>query len=190
MKKIPVNQESYSGHMTSLVCIGLPSIIGSQKLELELSISYVFKSQSPTVPDTVALSFSFSPAVGWLLPLLFKLHREDLVLSCGEWDILYIYYTYLWRNEDLKKLTCQAEFTNMCFFFKINHYALVSQANWCNMTFTADNLFPSHSCTGWPESRSHQDLNMGPQIERRMTYHLSYPSPLIYNLNPTNSSHN
>ncbi len=31
-----------------------------------------------------------------------------------------------------------------CYFFK-NHYAPVSQANWCN---TADNLFPSHSCIG------------------------------------------
>ncbi len=34
---------------------------------------------------------------------------------------------------------------NVCFF---NHYVAVSQANWCNMTFTADNLFTSHSCTG------------------------------------------
>ncbi len=32
-----------------------------------------------------------------------------------------------------------------CFcFFK--HYMPVSQANWCNMTFKAGNLFPSHSC--------------------------------------------
>ncbi len=30
------------------------------------------------------------------------------------------------------------------FFF--NHYSPVRQANWCNMTFTAGNLFPSHSC--------------------------------------------
>ncbi len=29
--------------------------------------------------------------------------------------------------------------------FVENHYAPVSQANWCNMTFTAGNLFPSHS---------------------------------------------
>ncbi len=58
------------------------------------------------------------------------------------------------------------------------YYAQVSQANWCNMTFTAGNLFPSHSCIGWPESSPHQDLNPGPQIERRMTYQLSYPSPL------------
>ncbi len=35
-----------------------------------------------------------------------------------------------------------------CYYFIIiifflNHYAPVSQANWCNMTFTAGNLFPS-----------------------------------------------
>ncbi len=29
-----------------------------------------------------------------------------------------------------------------------NHYAPVSHSNWCNMTFTAGNLFPSHSCIG------------------------------------------
>ncbi len=34
---------------------------------------------------------------------------------------------------------------------KQKHYALVSQANWCNMTFTLGNLFPSHSFIGWPE---------------------------------------
>ncbi len=28
----------------------------------------------------------------------------------------------------------------------LNHYAPVSQANLRNMTFTAGNLFPSHSC--------------------------------------------
>ncbi len=33
-------------------------------------------------------------------------------------------------------------------FKKKNHYVPVSQANWCNMTFTAGNLFPSHSCIG------------------------------------------
>ncbi len=41
-----------------------------------------------------------------------------------------------------------------CWFFKIilqNHYAPVSQTNWCNMTFTGGNLFPSHTCIGWPE---------------------------------------
>ncbi len=30
----------------------------------------------------------------------------------------------------------------------LNHYAPVNQAKWCNMTFTAGNLFPSHSCIG------------------------------------------
>ncbi len=32
------------------------------------------------------------------------------------------------------------------FFLNKNHYAPVSQANWCNMTFRAGNLFPYHSC--------------------------------------------
>ncbi len=36
--------------------------------------------------------------------------------------------------------------------FYLNHYSLVSQANWCNMTFTVGNLFICHSCIGWPES--------------------------------------
>ncbi len=37
------------------------------------------------------------------------------------------------------------------FIFKKNHYASVSQADWCNMTFTAGNLFPSHSCIVCPD---------------------------------------
>ncbi len=65
------------------------------------------------------------------------------------------------------------------FCFLINHYAPVSQANWCNMTFTAGNLFPSHSCIGWPKSSPHWDLNPGPQIEKRTTYQLSYRSPFF-----------
>ncbi len=32
--------------------------------------------------------------------------------------------------------------------FFLNHYAPVSQANWCNVTFTTGNIFPSHSCIG------------------------------------------
>ncbi len=36
--------------------------------------------------------------------------------------------------------------------FFLNHHAPVSQANWCNMTFIAGNLYPSHSCIGWPKS--------------------------------------
>ncbi len=31
-----------------------------------------------------------------------------------------------------------------------NHYALISQAKSCNMTFTAGNLVPSNPCIGWP----------------------------------------
>ncbi len=63
------------------------------------------------------------------------------------------------------------------FVFLKKHYAPVSQANWCNMTFTVSNLFPSHSCIGWPKSSCHWDSNPGPQLERPMTYQLSYPSP-------------
>ncbi len=59
------------------------------------------------------------------------------------------------------------------------HYAPVSQANWCNMTFTASNLFPSHSCFGWPKSSPHCDSNPGPHHERQMTYQLSYPSHIL-----------
>ncbi len=44
----------------------------------------------------------------------------------------------------------------LVYFFRKNHYAPVSQANWCNMTFTAGNLFPCHSCIRWPESSPHQ----------------------------------
>ncbi len=42
--------------------------------------------------------------------------------------------------------------------FLLNHYAPISQANWCNMTFTAGNL---NTCIGWSESILHQDLNPG-----------------------------
>ncbi len=45
--------------------------------------------------------------------------------------------------------------------------------------FTAGNLFPSHSCIGWPKSSPHRDLNPGPQIERWTTYQLNYPSPCV-----------
>ncbi len=51
---------------------------------------------------------------------------------------------------------------------------------------TSGNLFPSHSCIGWPESSPpppHHDSNPGPQIERQTTYKLSYlfpPPPYYY----------
>ncbi len=69
-------------------------------------------------------------------------------------------------------------------FFRKNHYAPVSQASWCNMTFTAAKLFPSHTCIGWSESSPHRDSNPGPQHERRMTYQLSYPSPNLILIGP------
>ncbi len=61
------------------------------------------------------------------------------------------------------------------FFFKIIMHQLVKLTD--PMTFTAGNLFPSHSCIGWSDSSPHWDLNLGPQIERRTTYQLSYCSP-------------
>ncbi len=45
-----------------------------------------------------------------------------------------------------------------------NHYALVSQARWCNMTFISGNLFPSRSCIGVIQVKPHQDLNTVPKI--------------------------
>ncbi len=71
------------------------------------------------------------------------------------------------------------ELESLLFFSFFNHYAPIGQANWCNMTFTAGNLFPSHSSIGWPESSHHWDSNLGPQLERRTTYQLSYSCPLI-----------
>ncbi len=43
------------------------------------------------------------------------------------------------------------------------------------MTLTTGNLFPSHSCIGWPESSPHWDSNPGPQIESQTTYQLDFP---------------
>ncbi len=60
----------------------------------------------------------------------------------------------------------------LLFYFK-NNYA----PQWCNMTFTAGNLFPSHSSIGWHESSTHWDSNLGLQQERQMTCQLSYFSP-------------
>ncbi len=45
--------------------------------------------------------------------------------------------------------------------FFLNHYAPVSQANWCNMNFTAGILFPCHTCIGWPESSPLQGFEPG-----------------------------
>ncbi len=50
------------------------------------------------------------------------------------------------------RITIHCTSTLFFFFKKKNHYAPVSQANWCNMIFTVGNLFPSHSCIGWPKS--------------------------------------
>ncbi len=55
-------------------------------------------------------------------------------------------------------------------FFK-THYALVSQANWCNMTFTFVNFFSLSLI--WPNWDSNPDT----QHIRWMTNYLSYPSP-------------
>ncbi len=70
--------------------------------------------------------------------------------------------THPYSGEDTDELTFEAgEIINVIQFpdpedqvswllfffllFKKNSYAPVSQANWCNITFTAGNLFPSHS---------------------------------------------
>ncbi len=47
----------------------------------------------------------------------------------------------------------------------LNHYTQIGQANWCNITFTADNLFHSHSCIGWPKSSPDCDSNPYPDWE-------------------------
>ncbi len=49
------------------------------------------------------------------------------------------------------------------------------------MTFTADNLSPSHVCIGVTHVNPppHWDSNLDPQHERWTTYQLSYPSPLL-----------
>ncbi len=44
------------------------------------------------------------------------------------------------------------------------------------MTFTAGNLFHTHSCIGWSESSPHRESNPGPQHEKHMTYQVGYPS--------------
>ncbi len=73
------------------------------------------------------------------------------------------------------------QYVAMCFWmffilFFLNHYAPINQAKWCNMNFTAGSHFASHSLIGWPNSSPHWDLNAGSQIERQITYQLSYPS--------------
>ncbi len=50
------------------------------------------------------------------------------------------------------------------------------------MTFTAGNLFLSHSGIGWPETSPHRDSILGPHIDRQTTYQLSYPSLLHGNI--------
>ncbi len=63
-------------------------------------------------------------------------------------------------------------FNAKSFFLIENHYSPISQANWCNMTFTAGNLLPSHSCisvmrvkpTSGFELRSSQTTQPLPQV--------------------------
>ncbi len=44
--------------------------------------------------------------------------------------VIFVYFYLFIKNEIIK-------------------YQSINLLNWCNMTFTADNLFPSHSCIGW-----------------------------------------
>ncbi len=61
--------------------------------------------------------------------------------------------TYL-REEIYKQVYLRTVLMNRvsfcCFllflFFVGNHYVPINQANWCNMTFADDNLFPCHGC--------------------------------------------
>ncbi len=50
------------------------------------------------------------------------------------------------------------------FCFTKNHYAPISQANWCNMTFTAGNLFPSHTCIGVTRVKPPPGLELGSPV--------------------------
>ncbi len=70
-------------------------------------------------------------------------------------------------------ITCMHYVLFFLVFFK-NHYAPVSQASWCNMTFTA----LIHALV-WPNSCPRQDLNTGLQHERQTTCQLSYPPPIM-----------
>ncbi len=76
--------------------------------------------------------------------------------------------------------SCSPKLVNCIFFFFffLNHYALVSQANRCNMTFTAGNLLPSHSCVRWPKSSPHQDLK--PRLKGGWLINWAIPPPCIY----------
>ncbi len=106
----------------------------------------------------------------------------------GRWCLAYGHYN-VYRLQNLIVMITQVK--ARCYnvtqgqrinqFKKKKNYAPVSQADWCNMTlsFTAGNLFPSHLYIGWPKSSPHRDSNPCPQIERQMTYQLSYPSPYL-----------
>ncbi len=66
--------------------------------------------------------------------------------KCHTLHYSHIISNYIHTSEAVKGLIC------LFFVFFLNHYTPVNQANWCNMTFTVDNLFPSHSCIGRPKS--------------------------------------
>ncbi len=53
------------------------------------------------------------------------------------------------------------------------------------MTFTASNLFPSHSCICVTRVKSQTGLNLGPQHERPMIYQLSFPPTRVCCFNST-----
>ncbi len=104
----------------------------------------------------------------YIICILYKIWINILKKRCGTTG-----HVVVWQNFWIL-------FLYIYFFFRKNHYAPVSQANRCNMTFTAGNLFPSYTCIGWPESSPHRDSNLGPQDERQTTYQLSYPPPFSY----------
>ncbi len=96
--------------------------------------------------------------------------KEGLTITCLHFIPKMIFLGY----------TCWHLVVKVCFiYFYFFKSLCTSQDNWCNMTFTAGNLFSSHSCIGWPESNPQQDSNPGPQLEKWTTYQLSYPSLLV-----------
>ncbi len=92
----------------------------------------------------------------WFVIVWYQHHVwEMLAGSFHTFTHLFIWFELPWT---VSCLYYPAVFVHNYF---LNHYAPVSQANWCNMRFTAGHLFPSYSCIGRPESSPHRDSNPG-----------------------------
>ncbi len=71
---------------------------------------------------------------------------------------------------------------NFIYFFCIlweKHYAPVSQANWCNMTFTAGNLFTSHSCIDVTQVKPEPGFKPGPSMRGGQLTKRAIPAPIV-----------